>query len=100
MSNAPLFIDQRRRLQRRRCYDQDVLGRWCDLNPMCADRVVERLSGRGTTREEDARGTPTQSHMSPSILVYGEYQKLADSIHRRLQITSQLLFKSVQTLLS
>ena len=27
-------------------------------------------SGRGTTRAEDAQGTPTQSHISPSILVY------------------------------
>ena len=27
-------------------------------------------SGRGTTRAEDAQGTPTQSHTSPSILVY------------------------------
>ena len=26
--------------------------------------------GRGTTRAEDAQGTPTQSHISPSILVY------------------------------
>ena len=25
----------------------------------------------GTTRAEDAQGTPTQSHRSPSILVYG-----------------------------
>jgi len=32
----------------------------------------DRLSGRGTTRVEDARGTPTQSHISPSILVYEE----------------------------
>ena len=30
------------------------------------------FSGRGTTRAEDAQGTPTQSHISPSILVYGE----------------------------
>ena len=30
------------------------------------------LSGRGTTRAEDAQGTPTQSHISPSILVYEE----------------------------
>jgi len=29
-------------------------------------------SGRGTTRAEDAQGTPTQSHISPSILVYEE----------------------------
>jgi len=27
-------------------------------------------STRGTTRAEDARGTPTQSHASPRILVY------------------------------
>ena len=28
------------------------------------------LSGRGAARAEDAQGTPTQSHISPSILVY------------------------------
>jgi len=28
------------------------------------------LSGRGTTRAEDDQGRPTQSHISPSILVY------------------------------
>ena len=28
------------------------------------------FSGRGTTRAEDAQGTPAQSHISPSILVY------------------------------
>jgi len=28
------------------------------------------IHGRGTTRAEDARGTPAQSHTSPSILVY------------------------------
>jgi len=27
-------------------------------------------AGRGTTRAEDAQGTPTQSHISPSIVVY------------------------------
>ena len=30
------------------------------------------LSGRGTTRAEDAQGTPTQSHISPSVLVYAD----------------------------
>ena len=30
--------------------------------------------GRGTTRAEDAQGTPTQSHTSPSILVYEDIQ--------------------------
>ena len=28
------------------------------------------FSGRGAARAEDAQGTPTQSHISPSILVY------------------------------
>ena len=28
------------------------------------------ISGRGAARAEDAQGTPTQSHISPSILVY------------------------------
>jgi len=31
-----------------------------------------QLSGRGTATAEDAQGTPTQSHVSPSILVYEE----------------------------
>ena len=31
------------------------------------------LSGRGTARAEDAEWTPTQSHTSPSILVFEEY---------------------------
>ena len=30
------------------------------------------LSGRGAARAEDAQGTPTQSHKSPSILAYEE----------------------------
>ena len=29
--------------------------------------------GRGTTRAEDAQGTPTQSQISPRILVYEDY---------------------------
>ena len=33
-------------------------------------RVGWLLSGRGTARAEDAQGTPTQSHISPSILVH------------------------------
>jgi len=28
------------------------------------------FGGRGTARAEDAQGTPAQSHVSPSILVY------------------------------
>jgi len=30
------------------------------------------LVGRGAARAENAHGTPTQSHTSPSILVYEE----------------------------
>ena len=30
----------------------------------------DRLADRGATRAKDAQGTPTQSHASPSILVY------------------------------
>ena len=30
----------------------------------------EHEPGRGAARAEDAEGTPTQSHVSPSILVY------------------------------
>ena len=33
-----------------------------------AETSLDRL--RGTTRAEDARGTPDQNHISPSILVY------------------------------
>ena len=44
---------------------------------LCVEGVEKRvqglhsdLSGRGTTRAEDAQRTPTQSHISSSILVY------------------------------
>ena len=30
-------------------------------------------SGRGAASAEDAQGTPTQTHISPSILVYEDY---------------------------
>ena len=32
--------------------------------------VISTDFGRGTARTEDVQGTPTQSHISPSILVY------------------------------
>ena len=42
-----------------------------------------RVSGRGTARAEDAQETPTQSHVSPSILVYEEkYQSLLRPVLR------------------
>jgi len=36
-------------------------------------------SGRGAVRAEDAQGTPTQSHISPSILVYEEKTSAANA---------------------
>ena len=42
-------------------------------------------SGRGTARAEDAQGTPTQSHISPSILLYEDNQQsLSLQGHRRI----------------
>jgi len=32
--------------------------------------MIDSGSGRGAARAKDAQGTPTQSHISPSILVY------------------------------
>ena len=43
---------------------------------MLSDALAFWLSGRGSARAEDARGTPTQSHISPSIL---EYTKIDDN---------------------
>ena len=45
----------------------------------CGTKYSRDLSGRGTTRADDAQGTPTQSHMSPSILVY-EHTRHAEYI--------------------
>ena len=36
-------------------------------------------SGRGAAKAEDTQGTPTQSHISPSILVYEEKQAVDPS---------------------
>ena len=48
------------------------------LVPPGSEKVahVWDLSGRGTARAEDAPGTPTQSHISPGILVYEEKYSL------------------------
>ena len=36
---------------------------------------LANLSGRGAATEESAHGTPTQSHISPRILVYEDKEK-------------------------
>jgi len=48
--------------------------------------VAERECGRGTPRAEDAQGTPTQSHIPPSILVYEDKQGGSDSRVRGVQM--------------
>ena len=40
------------------------------LLPTCIQVVMDSGLLGGTTRAEDAHGTPAQSHISPSILVY------------------------------
>ena len=40
------------------------------------DSGLAGLCGRGTTRAEDAPGTPAQSHISPSIIVCEDNQLL------------------------
>jgi len=37
------------------------------------------LSGRGSTRAEDAQGTPTQSHISPNIQVNEDSGEASDA---------------------
>ena len=46
---------------------------WLNDSPLC--EVIDSGlvgSGRGTARAENAQGTPTQSHISPSVLVHEE----------------------------
>ena len=48
---------------------------------VCLHQIID--SGRGTTRAEHAQGTPTQSYISPSILVYEEQQRAAEEGRRK-----------------
>ena len=43
-----------------------------DMFSILGNRSNLHMPGRGTARAEDAQGTLTQSHISPSILVYEE----------------------------
>ena len=52
-------------------------------------------SGRGATRAEDAPGTPTQSHISPSILVYEENISFPGSAHLGPQLVGLSLSLSL-----
>ena len=47
--------------------------------------VDDRLRvGRAAARAEDTHGTPTQSHMSPSIVVYEDTRVLVYEHNRKL----------------
>ena len=43
---------------------------YSDFTQMCCRSIYCALTGRGVAREEDAQGTTTQSHISPSILAH------------------------------
>ena len=47
-------------------YDIDRFG----CTPFPAISLESYISGRGTARADNTQGTPTQIHISPSILVY------------------------------
>jgi len=53
-------------------------------SPAFMKRELNYISGRGTARAEDAQGTPTQSHISPSILVNEEKSREANLCPTRL----------------
>ena len=58
-------------------------------------------SGRGTARAEDAQGTPTQSHISPSILVYEDTNReRAGFLEPRVELVKQSIFFFSALLLS
>ena len=49
-------------------------------NPAETGSQSLRSAGRGTARAEDAQGTPTQSHISPSILLYEDNTKVGAAL--------------------
>ena len=58
------------------------MKQWQTLMAVC------RFSGRIITRAEDAQGTPSQSHISPSTLVYKDkYRFLALIVQDGSQLT-------------
>ena len=57
-------------------------------------------TGRGTTKAEDSQGTPTQSHISPSILVYEDKSSSAAPGKASLGEALNLLFFFSSSLLS
>ena len=54
------------------CSGQRVKAGW-GVQAYTLNSKTVRDSGRGTTRADDAQGTHTPSHISPSMLEYKEY---------------------------
>ena len=52
--------------------EEEKSSRVCDTRPSTFDGVRLRV-GRSAARAGDAQGTPTQSQISPNILVYEDY---------------------------
>ena len=73
MSEAPLYLEAR---------TASVGSLKRVVRPSAGFQALRDLSGSGAARAEDAQGTPTQSHISPSILVY------KDQTRRRPKRTS------------
>jgi len=55
-------------------------------------------SGRGTTKAEDAQGTPTQSHISPSILVYEDKLALLGTLSESALPSERMLLTDERVL--
>ena len=62
-----------------RVFDTRMPGRTGCGSAQGIQRVIHSkdLSGRGATRAKDAQGTPTQSHISHSMLVYEKTMPIA-----------------------
>jgi len=80
-----VFSDPRGRVVLLESQDQILIMTVIHL-PIHSTTVKEALkhndrlrAGRGTARAEDAQGTPTQSHMLPSMLVYEEETSKAEA---------------------
>ena len=54
----------------------------CTCRYLAWKLIDSGLVGGGTTRAEDAQGTPTQSHILPSILVYEDYSSMGFDPYR------------------
>ena len=62
-------------------------NRKLSLNPKVVSRHDRLRCGRGTARAEDAQGTPTQSRIPPSILVYEDNQVYSNTKYTSIRST-------------